>query len=86
MRGRGITGDGVSIDWSALMRHKRGFTDAVPQGMEDELTGNGVTTLHGNARFTEPNQHEIDGNQHRAKRFLERSRFSYRRFVGGVTG
>ena len=30
MRGKGITADGVSIDWSALMRHKRGFTDAAP--------------------------------------------------------
>ena len=54
--------------------------------MEDELTGNGVTTFHGDARFTGPNQLEIDGTQHRAKRFLERSRFSYRRFGGGVTG
>ena len=86
MRGKGITDYGVSIDWSALMRHKRGFTDAVPQGMEDELTGNGVTTLRGNARFTGPNQLEIDGTQHRAKCFLEPSRFSCRRFVGGVTG
>jgi glutathione reductase (NADPH) len=70
MGDKGITGNGVSIDWSALMRHKRGFTDAVPQGMEDELTGNGVTTFHGRARFTGPNQLEIDGTEHRAKRFL----------------
>ncbi|MBM7847822.1 dihydrolipoyl dehydrogenase family protein [Arthrobacter roseus] len=70
MRDKGITEDGVSIDWSALMRHKRGFTDGVPQGMEDELTGNGVTTFHGSARFTGPNQLDIDGAEHRAKRFL----------------
>ncbi|MBG6107092.1 NAD(P)/FAD-dependent oxidoreductase [Frigoribacterium sp. CG_9.8] len=70
MRGKGITENGLSIDWSALMRHKRGFTDAVPQGMEDELIGNGVTTFHGSARFTGPNQLEIDGTEHRAKRFL----------------
>ncbi len=70
MQGKGITENGLSIDWSALMRHKRGFTDAVPQGMEDELTGNGVTTFHGTARFTGPNQLEIDGTEHRAKRFL----------------
>ena len=70
MRDKGIAENGLSIDWSALMRHKRGFTDAVPQGMEDELIGNGVTTFHGNARFTGPNQLEIDGTEHRAKRFL----------------
>jgi glutathione reductase (NADPH) len=70
MQDKGIIEGGMSIDWSALMRHKRGFTDAVPQGMEDELTGNGVTTFHGGARFTGPNQLEIDGTGHRAKRFL----------------
>ncbi|MET4783401.1 NAD(P)/FAD-dependent oxidoreductase [Glaciihabitans sp. UYNi722] len=70
MGDKGITGNGVSIDWPALMRHKRGFTDAVPQAMEDELTGNGVTTFHGTARFTGPNRLEIDGTEHRAKRFL----------------
>lgn len=70
MQDKGISNDGISIDWSALMRHKRGFTDAVPQGIENELTGNGVTTFHGRARFTGPNQLEIDGTEHRAKRFL----------------
>lgn len=70
MQDKGISNDGISIDWSALMRHKRGFTDAVPQGIENELTGNGVTTFHGSARFTGPNQLEIDGTEHRAKRFL----------------
>ena len=70
MRDKGIAENGLSMDWSALMRHKRGFTDAVPRGMEDELIGNGVTTFHGNARFTGSNQLEIDGTEHRAKRFL----------------
>jgi glutathione reductase (NADPH) len=70
MRDKGIIENEVSIDWSALMRHKRGFTDGVPQGIKDELTGNGVTTFHGNARFTGPDQLEIDGTELRAKRFL----------------
>lgn len=70
MRGKGITKGTVSIDWPALMAHKRGFTDGVPQGMEDELVGNGVATFHGSARFTGPNQIDIDGTQHHAKRFL----------------
>lgn len=70
MSGKGIAENGVSIDWSALMRHKRGFTDGVPEGMERELTGNGVATFHGNAHFTGPNHLDIDGTAHRAKRFL----------------
>jgi glutathione reductase (NADPH) len=70
MDGKGIAEHGVAIDWAALMRHKRGFTDGVPQSMEDELTGNGVTTFHGTARFTGPNQLDIDGTAHRADRFL----------------
>jgi len=70
MNGKGVSEDGLAIDWSALMRHKRGFTDRVPQNMEDELTGNGVAPFHGNARFTGMNQLEIDGTPHRAKRFL----------------
>jgi len=70
MRDKGITENKVSINWSALMRHKRGFTDGVPQGMEDELTGNGVATFHGNVRFTGPNQLDVDGTQHHAKQFL----------------
>ncbi len=70
MRDKGITEDRLSIDWPALMRHKRGFTDGVPQGMEDELTSNGVTTFHGTARFTGPNQIDINGTEHHAQRFL----------------
>ena len=70
MRDKGITEDRLSIDWPALMRHKRGFTDGVPQGMEDELTGNGVKIFHGTARFTGPNQIDINGTEHHAKRFL----------------
>jgi glutathione reductase (NADPH) len=70
MVGKGISENQLTLDWPALMRHKRGFTDAVPQGMEDELVRNGVTTFHGTARFTGPRQLEIDGVQHQAKRFL----------------
>ncbi len=70
MQGKGISENQLTLDWPALMRHKRGFTDAVPRGMDDELVRNGVTTFHGTARFTGPRQLEIDGAQHQAKRFL----------------
>ncbi len=70
MRGKGIDDTDLSINWADMMRHKHGFTDPVPQSMEDGLTGNGVTTLHGHARFTGPRQIEIDGVSYEADRFL----------------
>ncbi|WP_104082848.1 NAD(P)/FAD-dependent oxidoreductase [Cryobacterium sp. Y11] len=70
MRGKGISENELTLDWSALMRHKRGFTDGVPRGIEDELVRNGVATFHGTAQFAGPNHLEIDSVQHRAKRFL----------------
>ncbi|MDQ3479727.1 MAG: FAD-dependent oxidoreductase, partial [Actinomycetota bacterium] len=70
MRGKGIDDVDLSINWPDLMKHKHGFTDPVPQSMKDGLTGNGVTTLHGQARFTGPRQLEIDGVSYDADRFL----------------
>lgn len=69
MRGKGIDAD-LSINWVDLMRHKHGFTDPVPQSMEDGLSGSGVTTLHGRARFIGPHTLEIDGTAYEADRFL----------------
>ncbi|MBD8869319.1 dihydrolipoyl dehydrogenase family protein [Nocardioides donggukensis] len=70
MRGRGIDEAGLSINWADLMKHKHGFTDPVPTTMEDGLTGNGVDTLHGRARFTGTHRMEIDGVPVDADRFL----------------
>jgi len=70
MRGKGIDDAALSINWPDLLKHKHGFTDPVPQSMEDGLTGSGVTTLHGHARFTGPRQLEIDGASYDADRFL----------------
>ncbi len=70
MRGKGIDDADLSINWADLMKHKHGFTDPVPKSMEDGLTGNGVTGLHGQARFTGPRQLEIDGVPYAADRFL----------------
>jgi glutathione reductase (NADPH) len=70
MRGKGIDADGLSINWADLMKHKHGFTDPVPQNLEDGLTGSGVATLHGQARFTDKNRIEIDGTAYEAGHFL----------------
>ena len=70
MRDKGIDDADLSINWADLMKHKRGFTDPVPQNMEDSLTGNGVDTLHGAARFTGKNSTEIGGTPYEATHFL----------------
>ena len=70
LEGRGIDPQGLAIDWSDLMGHKRGFTDPVPDNMERSLTDNGVETLHGTATFTGPRELEVDGRALRAERFL----------------
>ena len=60
MQGKGVAGD-VRIDWPALMAFKRSFTDPVPQKHEESYAAKGITTLHGEARFSRPNSVEIDG-------------------------
>ena len=70
MRGKGIDDEGLSVNWADLMKHKHGFTDPVPKNMEDNLTDNGVDTLHGVARFTNQNTIEIGGATYEAKHFL----------------
>lgn len=70
LEGKGIDPNGLAINWSDLMDHKRGFTDPVPDKMEKGLKGNGVETLHGAARFTSTNTLEVDGKAYEARRFL----------------
>lgn len=70
MRGKGIDVAGLSINWPDLMKHKHGFTDPVPQNMQDSLNNNGVTTLHGHATFTGPRQLQIDAAPYHADRIL----------------
>ena len=70
MSGKGIDAEGLHINWADLMQHKLGFTEPVPANIERGLTGNGVDTLHGTARFTGTNSLEIDGVAYTADHFL----------------
>ncbi|SDY92887.1 glutathione reductase (NADPH) [Modestobacter sp. DSM 44400] len=70
MRGKGIDDEGLSLNWTDLMKHKHGFTDPVPRNMEGSLAGNGIDTLHGLARFTDKTSIEIDGTPYHATHFL----------------
>jgi glutathione reductase (NADPH) len=70
MRGKGIDDNGLCINWSDLMKHKRGFTGPVADDMERDLSGNGVETLHGTATFTGAKRLEIDDHLYTADHFL----------------
>lgn len=50
MRGHGLAGD-ANIDWPALMRFKRTFTDPVPVKREAALAQAGIEIFHGEAHF-----------------------------------
>ncbi|WP_221583896.1 NAD(P)/FAD-dependent oxidoreductase [Microbacterium sp. G2-8] len=67
--GRGIAGD-TAIDWGALQRHKRGFTDPMPGRIEEYLESVGVDVFHAAARFTGRDEVEIDGERLRAQYVL----------------
>ncbi len=70
LTGKGIDPDGMEINWADLMKHKRGFTDPVPQNMQAGLTRNGVDTLHGTARFEAENRLVIDHAVYESAHFL----------------
>jgi glutathione reductase (NADPH) len=70
MAGKGIDANGMTINWADLMKHKRGFTDPVPQNMEAGLTRNGVQTLHGTARFEAEHRLAVDDVAYESAHFL----------------
>jgi glutathione reductase (NADPH) len=51
MHDSGVPGD-ARIDWAALMRFKRTFTEPVPTRVEAGFRKAGIVTYHGAARFT----------------------------------
>ncbi|TYC97150.1 NAD(P)/FAD-dependent oxidoreductase [Arthrobacter echini] len=70
MAGKGIDTGGLSINWEDLMKHKHGFTDPVPESMEQDLKAHGVETLHGVATFTGPTQVDVGGTPYEAAKIL----------------
>jgi glutathione reductase (NADPH) len=53
MQNRGVPPIDLAIDWPALMRFKRSFTDPVPEQNEQSLASAGIGMLHGRARFVD---------------------------------
>lgn len=53
MAGSGVSSQGVKIDWSALMRFKRTFTQPVPADREQQFAEAGIAVFRGRAHFTD---------------------------------
>jgi glutathione reductase (NADPH) len=53
MAGKGISSEDIRIDWPALMRFKRAFTEPVPADREQQFLKAGIAVFHGRARFTD---------------------------------
>ncbi|MCH7914400.1 MAG: NAD(P)/FAD-dependent oxidoreductase, partial [Deltaproteobacteria bacterium] len=70
MNGNGITSKGIEIDWPALMRFKRTFTEPVPKGTEQGFAKAGITTFHGRARFITQTTVQVGGETLNARNVL----------------
>src|SRR5262249_50794614 len=53
MEGKGISSAQAKIDWEALMRFKRTFTDPVPDNQERGYAKAGISFFHGRTRFVD---------------------------------
>ncbi|MBI1330930.1 MAG: NAD(P)/FAD-dependent oxidoreductase [Alphaproteobacteria bacterium] len=63
MRGKGLAGGEPILDWSALVRFKRNFTEPVPPMKEASFAKNGIDAFHGRARFTGPQTVAVEGEE-----------------------
>ena len=68
MKGKGLEAQ-TSVNWPEMIAFKRSFTDNMPARIESGLNKAGITTLHGEARFTGPDTIELNGETLTAKHF-----------------
>src|SRR5947207_232020 len=54
LAGKGLPSDGLAIDWPALIRFKRTFTDPVPERLTAKLDRDGIVSFQNTARFVDP--------------------------------
>jgi len=69
MRGNGLRGDELAIDWAEMIAFKRTFTDVMPERLEQGLEKKGVVAVHGTARFTAPGIVQVGDRELHAKHF-----------------
>ena len=69
MRGRGVAGENLALDWPALMRFKHTFTDPVPEDREKRFREAGIACFHGIAKFVDPRAIRV-GDQVLTSRYI----------------
>lgn len=68
LKGKGLEAQ-TSINWPEMISFKNTFTSVMPSKIEAGLKRAGISTLHGDARFTGPDTVEVDGKPLRGKHF-----------------
>ena len=69
MNGRGVSGE-PSLDWAALMRFKRTFTEPIAPQREAAFKKLGIDTYHAIGRFIAPDRFVADGKELESKFFV----------------
>ena len=70
MGGIGTVKGELHIDWAALQRHKRSFTDPVPGKREQAYAEQGIDAYHGRARFSGPDTVVVGGKTLKARHIV----------------
>ncbi len=70
IEGLGIKAADFTIDWKALMKFKRTFTDPVPENREKGYRKAGIDTYHGRAHFMGKDTLEVGGEVLKARYFM----------------
>ncbi|HEX9220204.1 MAG TPA: NAD(P)/FAD-dependent oxidoreductase, partial [Gemmatimonadaceae bacterium] len=60
----------AQLDWPALMRFKRTFTDPVPSRQETTYRELGIATYHGVGHFTGPDRFVVEGKELESRFFV----------------
>lgn len=58
------------LDWSALIERKETFIEGVPDMMEGSLKNRDIDTIAGRAKFTGPNEIEVNGETYTGKKIV----------------
>jgi len=69
LRGKGLLST-PGLDWEALMRFKREFTEPIPDAVENGYWERGIDTFHGHAAFISESELEVNGEILEAGKFL----------------
>jgi glutathione reductase (NADPH) len=63
MLGYGLASGDIHIDWPALMRFKRTFTEPIPEDYEQGFAEAGIATFHGRTHFIDQTTLEVNGER-----------------------